>query len=251
MLGQAIGANENQFVTPNEQIEISFSLCLRFITARVSTNWGLDELRVSNLGENSRREQNRRAMELRRAQSETEPFVRLEMPNGASWFLYGWTYRRISQITCQLTPIERRGTTTTWTVRAVNVMCCLFLFLVDWIIVKQCHEYERVSRGTKVFKNFAVYLDFSVKFSFHSTDATVLVSRWTNLSLARSINFVSNWMWIDTVGRESSEVKLSLKTHGSQAVQLAEPFVQKLFRVCLVVAVLAFLLVALHDVRRP
>lgn len=45
--------------------------------------------------------------------------------------------------------------------------------------------------------------------------------------------------------------KVRLKTYRSQAVQLAEPFVQELFRVCLVVAVLAFLLVALHDVRRP
>lgn len=42
--------------------------------------------------------------------------------------------------------------------------------------------------------------------------------------------------------------RISIKTHHGQAVQFAEPFVQKLFRVCFVVAVFAFLLVAFHDV---
>lgn len=114
MPGHAIvQRDENRFVTLNEQIEISFSLYVRFIRTRT--------IRPVNFDSNQRKfvrfndETGRMKGPVKLHRSKTEPSAELETPTTISCFSCGRAPTdelfRI-QITRESTPIERRGTTT-------------------------------------------------------------------------------------------------------------------------------------------
>lgn len=116
MPGHAIEQrDENRFVTLNEQIEISFSLYVRFIRTQTIRPVNFDSNRRKFVRFADETGRIKGPVKLHRDRSKTETFVELETPTTIRCFSRGQgptdELFRI-QITRESTPIERRGTTT-------------------------------------------------------------------------------------------------------------------------------------------